>query len=32
MPMTWNNASLTLYIGARKGKYNGLLEKRQFTV
>lgn len=32
IPMTWNNASRTLTIGARKGKYNGMLEKRQFTV
>ncbi|WP_308756215.1 TIM-barrel domain-containing protein [uncultured Bacteroides sp.] len=32
IPMTWNNASKTLTIGARKGAYNGMLEQRRFTV
>lgn len=32
IPMTWNDANNTLTIGARKGQYNGMLEKRQFIV
>lgn len=32
IPMNWNDANNTLTIGARKGQYNGMLEKRQFTV
>lgn len=32
IPMTWNNASRTLTIGARKGAYNGMLENRTFKV
>lgn len=32
IPMNWDNASRTLTIGARKGEYNGMLQKRQFIV
>jgi len=32
IPITWNNSSRTLTIGARKGTYNGMLENRMFTV
>ena len=32
IPMNWNDANNTLTIGARKGQYNGMLEKRQFIV
>ena len=32
IPMNWNNANKTLTIGARKGEYNGMLQKRQFIV
>lgn len=32
IPMTWDDSSRTLTIGARKGKYSGMLEKRRFTV
>lgn len=32
IPMTWDDSSRTLTIGARKGKYPGMLEKRSFTV
>jgi alpha-D-xyloside xylohydrolase len=32
IPMTWNNASSKLTIGARKGSYNGMLENRKFTI
>lgn len=32
IPMTWNDANNTLTIGACKGQYNGMLEKRQFIV
>ncbi len=32
IPMSWNNANRTLTIGARKGAYDGMLQKRQFTV
>ena len=32
IPMNWNDANNTLTIGTRKGQYNGMLEKRQFTV
>ena len=30
--MTWNEKEQTLTIGERKGKYKGMLSKRQFTV
>ena len=30
--MNWDNASRILTIGARKGEYNGMLQKRQFIV
>lgn len=30
--MTWNNAKRTLTIGKRQGEFNGMLDKRQFTV
>lgn len=32
IPMTWNEASRRLTIGARKGTYEGMLQSRQFTV
>jgi len=32
IPMSWNNNSKTLTIGARKGSYNGMIQKRKFTV
>ena len=32
IPMTWNNASRRLTIGARKGAYEGMLKNRKFTV
>lgn len=32
IPMTWNNASRRLTIGARKGAYEGMLQHRQFTI
>ncbi len=32
IPMTWDDDKRTLTIGVRKGEYNGMLEKRQFTV
>ena len=32
IPMTWNEKEQTLTIGERKGKYKGMLAKRQFTV
>ncbi len=32
IPMSWNDAGKTLTIGARKGEYNGMLQKRQFVV
>lgn len=32
IPMTWNNAKRTLTIGKRQGEFNGMLDKRQFTV
>ena len=32
IPMNWDNASRILTIGARKGEYNGMLQKRQFIV
>ena len=32
IPMTWNNASRQLTIGARKGTYEGMLKNRKFTV
>ena len=32
IPMNWYNASRILTIGARKGEYNGMLQKRQFIV
>ncbi len=32
IPLTWNNSSRKLTIGARKGSYNGMLNKRKFTV
>lgn len=32
IPMNWDNASRILTIGARKGEYNGILQKRQFIV
>lgn len=32
IPMNWDNASRILTIGARKGEYNGMLQKRQLIV
>ena len=32
IPMNWDNASRILTIGARKGEYNGMLQKRQVIV
>ncbi|MFT3738166.1 MAG: glycoside hydrolase family 31 protein [Breznakibacter sp.] len=32
IPITWNEASQKLTIGARKGSYEGMLTKRKFTV
>ena len=32
IPMTWNNRSRTLTIGARKGQFTGMLAKRTFIV
>lgn len=32
IPLTWNNASRKLTIGARKGSYEGMLKNRKFTV
>jgi alpha-D-xyloside xylohydrolase len=32
IPMHWNDKSRTLTIDTRKGKYNGMIEKRNFTV
>ncbi len=32
IPMTWNDRSRTLTIGARKGSYEGMLQERTFTV
>lgn len=32
IPMNWDNASRILTIDARKGEYNGMLQKRQFIV
>jgi alpha-D-xyloside xylohydrolase len=32
IPMTWNEKEQTLIIGERKGKFKGMLTKRQFTV
>lgn len=32
IPMNWDNASRILTVGARKGEYNGMLQKRQFIV
>lgn len=32
IPMTWNDKSRTLTIGARKGQYDGMLTNRSFTV
>ena len=32
IPISWNNASRKLTIGARKGAYEGMLENRKFTV
>ncbi len=32
IPMSWDNANRKLTIGSRKGAYNGMLQKRQFTV
>lgn len=32
IPITWNNSSRTLTIGARKGQYNGMLNSRKFTI
>lgn len=32
IPMNWDNASRILTIGARKGEYNGMVQKRQFIV
>lgn len=32
IPMNWDNVSRILTIGARKGEYNGMLQKRQFIV
>lgn len=32
IPMTWNDKSNTLTIGARSGQYDGMIETRSFTV
>lgn len=32
IPLTWNNASRTLIVGARKGSYDGMLANRKFTI
>ena len=32
IPMTWNNETKTLTIGARQGSYSGMLESRQFSI
>lgn len=32
IPMTWNDKSRTLTIGARKGQFDGMLTNRSFTV
>ena len=32
IPISWNNASRKLRIGARKGAYEGMLKNRKFTV
>lgn len=32
IPISWNNASRKLTIGARKGTYEGMLKNRKFTV
>ena len=32
IPISWNNSSRKLMIGARKGAYEGMLKNRQFTV
>ena len=32
IPFQWNNGSRTLIIGARKGQYPGMLQKRQFNI
>jgi len=32
IPISWNNASRKLTIGARKGAYEGMLKNRKFTV
>lgn len=32
IPLTWNNASGKLTIGARKGAYDGMLANRKFTI
>ena len=32
IPMTWNDTSHTLTIGAKKGSYDGMLSERKFTV
>ena len=32
IPISWNNASRKLTIGARKGAYGGMLKNRKFTV
>ena len=30
--MTWDDSNRTLIIGARRGSYNGMLQKRSFVV
>lgn len=32
IPISWNNVSRKLTIGARKGEYEGMLKNRKFTV
>ena len=32
IPITWNDRTRTLTIGARKGNYPGMLQSRQFTI
>lgn len=32
IPMTWNEATKTLNIGARRGSYNGMLSERTFNI
>ncbi len=32
IPMTWDDSNRTLTIGARRGSYNGMLQKRSFVV